>query len=174
MRTTLASLCVLGLVLGCEKRGDRDTAADIDRSSADTAVVSGATMDTSADAKLEWGPAPAGLPAGAKGAIIKGDPSKGPFTARLDMPDGYEVKPHTHPTSERLRVIDGTVQMGSGKQWDDAKLKTLGKDAEMSIGAREAHFLRSQGRTIVEVQSAGPFQITYVNSADDPRKAPIP
>ena len=88
------------------------------------------------------------------------------------MPDGYEIRPHTHPTSERLRVIDGTVMLGSGKQWDNGKLKTLAKDGEMSIGAREPHFLRAQGRTIVEVQSSGPFQITYVNAADDPRKAP--
>jgi quercetin dioxygenase-like cupin family protein len=173
MRTTLAGLCVLGLVMGCERKADNDTAAQVDRPSADSAMVTAATMDTSAGAKLEWGPAPAGLPAGARAAIIKGDPTKGPFTARLDFPDGYEVKPHTHPTSERLRVVEGTVMFGSGKDWDDKKLKTMGKDGTMSIGANEAHFVRAQGHAIVEVQSSGAFQINYVNSTDDPRKAPI-
>ena len=172
MRTTLASLCVLGLVMGCDRRGDQDAAAGHDRSSADTAVVSGAVADTSADAKLEWGPSPPGLPAGAKGAIVSGDPSKaGAFTVRLDMPDGYEIRPHTHPTSERLRTIEGTVMMGMGKQWDNGKLKAHSKGAEMSLGAREPHFVRAQGRTIIEVESTGPFQITYANAADDPRKA---
>ena len=85
MRTTFAGLCVLGLVMGCERRGDQDVAAGHDRSSGDSAVVSGAVADTSADAKLEWGPPPPGLAAGAKGAIVSGDPTKGPFTARLDM-----------------------------------------------------------------------------------------
>jgi hypothetical protein len=174
MRTTFASLCVLGLVMGCERRGDQDVAAERERSSGDTAVVTGAVADTSADAKLEWGPAPPGLPAGAKGAIVSGDPSKaGAFTVRLDMPDGYEIRPHTHPTSERLRTIEGTVRMGRGKQWDNGKLMAHAKGAEMSLGAKEPHFLRAQGRTIVEVESTGPFQITYVNAADDPRKAPI-
>jgi mannose-6-phosphate isomerase-like protein (cupin superfamily) len=169
MRTTLASFCVLGLLMGCERRGDQDATAELDRPSSDSAVVSGAIADTSANASLTWGPPPPGLPAGARGAIVKGDPSKGPFTARLDMPDGYEVRPHTHPTSERLRVIEGTVKLGTGKQWDDGKLKPLAKDEEMNIGPREPHFLRAQGRTIVEVESSGAFQITYVNSADDPR-----
>lgn len=172
MRTTLASLCVLGLVMGCERRADQDAAGDLGRPSSDSAVVSGAMADTSADAKLQWGPAPPGLPSGAKGAIVAGDPSKaGPFTVRLDMPDGYEIRPHTHPTSERLRTIEGTVMMGRGKQWDNGKLKAHAKGAEMSLGAQEAHFVRAQGRTIIEVESTGPFQITYVNAADDPRKA---
>jgi hypothetical protein len=172
MRTTLAGFCVLGLVMGCERRGDQDAAADLDRPSSDTAVVSGAVADTSADAKLEWGPAPPGLPAGAKAAIVSGDPSKaGAFTVRLDLPDGYEIRPHTHPTSERLRTVEGTVMMGIGKQWDKGKLKAHAKGAEMSLAAREPHFLRAQGRTIIEVQSTGPFQISYVNAADDPRKA---
>jgi len=171
MRTTLASLCVLGLLIGCERRGDQDAAADRGRPSSDSAVVSGAIGDTSADATLNWGPPPPGLPAGARGAIVKGDPTKGPFTARLDMPDGYEIRPHTHHTSERLRTIEGTVMMGRGKQWDNGKLKAHAKGAEMNLGAQEAHFVRAQGRTIIEVESTGPFQITYVNAADDPRKA---
>ena len=172
MRTTLASLAVLGLLIGCERRGDQDAAADPGRPSSDSAVVSGAIGDTSGNATLNWGPPPPGLPAGARGAIVKGDPTKGPFTARLDMPDGYEVRPHTHPTSERLRVIEGTAMLGSGKQWDDGKLKAFAKDGETSIGPQEPHFLRAKGRTIVEVQSSGAFQITYVNAADDPRKGP--
>ena len=172
MRITLTSLCVLGLVMGCERRADQDAAADLGRPSSDSAVASGAIADTSADAKLQWGPAPPGLPAGAKGAIVAGDPSKpGPFTVRLDMPDGYEVRPHTHPTSERLRTVEGTVMMGIGKEWDKGKLKAHAKGAEISLAAREPHFLRAQGQTIIEVQSTGPFQISYVNAADDPRKA---
>ena len=171
MRITLASLCVLGLVIGCERRGDQDAAAVSGQPSSDSAVTSGAIGDTSANATLAWGPPPPGLPAGARGAIVEGDPTKGAFTARLDMPDGYEIRPHTHPTSERLRTIEGTVMMGMGKKWDDGKLKEHAKGAEMSLGAQEPHFLRAKGRTIVEVQSSGAFQITYMNASDDPRKA---
>ena len=172
MRTTLASLCVLGLVIGCERRADQDAAADLGRPSLDSAVASGAMADTSADAQLQWGPAPPDfprVPRAPSSPVTQVRP--GPFTVRLDMPDGYEIRPHTHPTSERLRTIEGTVMMGRGKQWDNGKLKAHAKGEEMSLGAQEAHFVRAQGRTILEVESSGPFQITYVNTADDPRKA---
>jgi hypothetical protein len=41
---------------------------------------------------MQWGPAPAILPAGAKLAVLDGDPTKpGLFTMRLSMPDGYRI-----------------------------------------------------------------------------------
>jgi len=40
-------------------------------------------------AKLTWGPAPPFLPAGAKFALVSGDPGKaGPFEIQLDLPNG--------------------------------------------------------------------------------------
>src|SRR2546425_5338844 len=48
---------------------------------------------------LQWGPAPASFPAGAKMAVVSGDPSQaGPFTIPLAMPDGYRIPPHLPPT----------------------------------------------------------------------------
>src|SRR4029450_2745562 len=47
---------------------------------------------------VEWKDGPAALPAGAKAALLEGDPTKeGPFVMRLQMPDGYHVPPHTTP-----------------------------------------------------------------------------
>ena len=38
---------------------------------------------------LKWGPAPPIFPAGAKMAVVSGDPSKpGPFVVELALPDG--------------------------------------------------------------------------------------
>ena len=40
--------------------------------------------------ELKWGPAPAIFPAGAKLAVLQGDPGKAePVTVRLDFPNGY-------------------------------------------------------------------------------------
>ena len=53
--------------------------------------------------ELKWGPAPAIFPAGAKMAVLQGDPGKpGLFTVRLDMPDGYRIPPHWHPADEHI------------------------------------------------------------------------
>ena len=168
MRKTIAALCALGLLAGCERR---DRAADA--SAADTAMSTAAATDSAP--ALQWGPAPPGLPAGGQIAVLNGDPTKpGPFTIRLDAPKGYEVKPHHHPTTERVRLIEGAFMVGHGKKWEDAKLDPLAMGSEVSMAAKEPHFVRATERSIVEIQSEGPFEITYETRTDDPRNAPIP
>jgi Domain of unknown function (DUF4437) len=170
MRTTIAALCVLGLLAGCERKSDRT--AEADRSAADTMTSAMAAGDSAA--ALQWGPAPPGLPAGSRMAVVDGDPSKaGAFTVRLEAPKGYEVKPHHHPTAERVQLISGAFMLGHGKNWDDAKLDPLTVGSEVNMAAREPHFVRATEQSIIEIRSEGPFEIVYENPADDPRKAPI-
>ena len=125
----------------------------------------------SAEVKLVWGPAPAVFPAGAKMAVLQGDPSKNElFTVRLDMPDGYKIAPHWHPTDESVTVISGTFLIGMGDKADMSKSLTL-KTGEFAIaGANMHHFAQAKGRTVVQVHAMGPFALTYVNAADDPMK----
>src|SRR5438477_10954521 len=48
--------------------------------------------------QINWQPAPPSLPAGAKVAVLEGDPAKpGFFTMRAWMPDGYRIPAHYHP-----------------------------------------------------------------------------
>jgi quercetin dioxygenase-like cupin family protein len=124
-------------------------------------------------ADLKWGPAPAAFPAGAQMAVVSGDPGKpGPFTVQLSMPDGYKIKPHTHPTDESVTVVDGTFLVGMGDKWDPAKAKPMATGATGAIPANMAHFAQAKGKTVVQVASTGPFAMTYVNRGDDPRTPP--
>jgi hypothetical protein len=53
-----------------------------------------------------WTDGPAALPAGAKRAVLEGDPGKeGFWTQRFKFPDGYKIAPHTHPQTEPVTVI---------------------------------------------------------------------
>jgi hypothetical protein len=55
-----------------------------------------------APASIAWSDAPPSLPPGAKMAVLAGDPSKpGPFVIRAQVPAGYKVPPHWHPTDEK-------------------------------------------------------------------------
>lgn len=123
--------------------------------------------------QVKWGPAPPSLPAGAQLAVLEGDPSKAgvPFTIRAKFPDGYRVPPHWHPTDERVTVLQGTLGMGVGEKFDPAAGHQLpaGSYASMPTGTR--HFAWAIGETIIQVSGTGPFEINYVNAADDPRKA---
>lgn len=123
-------------------------------------------------ADLQWGEAPPGLPAGAKLAVLEGDPTKkGPFTIRLQMPDGYKIMPHTHPTAEKVTIISGTGFLGMGAKFDEAAAKQMEPGTFAIMPAGMQHFAFAKGETIVQISGKGPFEIKYVNPADDPRQA---
>jgi hypothetical protein len=179
MRTTF-TLLSLGLLLGCgdgrDRTADRDAGATGDQPTTDTmASTSTASTDTAGDAALAWGPAPPALPSGAKVAVVSGDPAKaGPFTIRIDMPPDYAIRPHHHPTIEEVRLLEGTLHLGHGPKWDEQAMKAVAPDQPVSIPAKQPHFVHAASRVVVEVQSTGPFQVTYVDPKDDPRTGSTP
>jgi len=119
---------------------------------------------------VSWAAAPPSLPPGAQAAVLQGDPSKaGPFTMRLKAPDGYRIAPHYHPADEHVTVLQGALTVGMGEKVDmtAARELTAGSFAVMPAGAR--HFASTKGETILQLHGIGPWGITYVNAADDPR-----
>jgi hypothetical protein len=120
---------------------------------------------------VKWGPAPAVLPAGAQAAVLEGDPSKpGPFTLRLLLPADYRIPPHYHPGIEHVTVVKGTFFVGMGEKFDASKVSELptGTFAALQPGVR--HFALTKGETtIIQLHGVGPWGLTYVNPADDPR-----
>ncbi len=122
--------------------------------------------------RIEWKPAPAALPPGADAALIEGDPSRpGLFTMRLRFPDGYRIKPHYHAADEHATVISGTLIMGLGDKWDESKGTPLPPGAFSVMAAGTRHFAWAKGETVLQVHAMGPWKLTYVNPADDPRNA---
>ena len=113
---------------------------------------------------LAWGPAPAVFPAGAKMAVLQGDPSKAEvYAVRLDMPSGYKVPPHFHPTDEHVTVISGTFLVGMGDSLDAAHTTALAAGAFITAGANVHHYAIARGHTVVQVHGMGPFALTYVH-----------
>jgi quercetin dioxygenase-like cupin family protein len=120
---------------------------------------------------VKWGRAPAVFPAGAKMAVMQGDPSKAQlFTVRLDMPKGYRIAPHFHPTDEHITIISGDLIVGMGDKVDTKNAMTLTRGGFATAPARAHHYAIAKTHTIVQVHAMGPFQLTYVNSADDPSR----
>ena len=123
-------------------------------------------------AATQWGAAPASLPAGAQAAVLSGDPGKpGTFVLRLKVPAGYRVAQHWHPTDEHVTVIEGdfTLAMGDGA---DAHSADFVPGDYVLLPAKMLHVASTRNGAVVQIQSKGPFQINYVNPADDPRKQP--
>jgi len=126
-------------------------------------------------AQLKWGPAPPALPPGAQAAILDGDPAKpGMFAVRVKFPDGYVVPPHWHPTTENLVILSGTLMMGVGDKIDEGSMHALTTGAYSKMPAKTRHYVRAKGETTLQIYGTGPFEITYVNPKDDPRKKTTP
>lgn len=117
-----------------------------------------------------WGPAPAVFPAGARMAVLSGDPHKAElFTVRLEMPDGYTIAPHYHPTDEHITVVSGTFLVGMGDAIDQPHMTSLPTGGFITAGANMHHYAIAKGKTVVQVHAMGPFALTYVNPKDDPQ-----
>jgi quercetin dioxygenase-like cupin family protein len=124
---------------------------------------------------LKWGPAPPGLPPGAQLAVLSGDPTKeGMFTIRLKFPAGFAVAPHHHPTPELVTVMDGQMAIGMGEVADKPKAARLGVGGYVALAADMNHYAFTDTGATIQITSHGPFQIVYVNPADDPRNAKRP
>jgi len=122
--------------------------------------------------QVKWGPAPPFVPAGAKIAVLEGDPTAatGDFTIRLKMPDGYKIAPHTHPHRENVTVLSGTLKVGMGDTFDASKMMSFGAESFAYLDPSMHHYAAASGETIIQVHGMSPLQFIYINPADDPSK----
>ena len=91
--------------------------------------------------KVQWGPAPPALPAGAQIAVLEGNPAeKGSVTLRLKFPANYEIPAHWHSMTERLTVLSGSFRVGMGDKLDRQASQTLEPGGFVSLPAKMHHF----------------------------------
>lgn len=126
-----------------------------------------------APADMKWTPAPPVIPPGVQLAVLRGDPSKeGIFTIRLKIPPHYTFMPHWHPTEESFSVLSGTLFLGMGDTLDKSKARALPATSFAAMPGVHHHFAYTEGRgAVIDLTGYGPFQIYYVNPADDPTKS---
>lgn len=67
-------------------------------------------------------------------------------------------------------MLSGTFHFAHGDTYDEARTRALqpGDVAIMPPGAPMFGFTR--GETVIQLHGIGPWGITYLNPADDPRK----
>ena len=120
---------------------------------------------------LSWQEGPTSLPPGAQFAVIEGDPKQpGLFTMRLKLPANYRISPHWHPADEHVTVISGVFNMGTGDVLETTQGQELPTGSFALMPAQMHHFAWTTGETVIQLHGVGPWQINYINPADDPRK----
>jgi quercetin dioxygenase-like cupin family protein len=186
MKHFLIAMGIAGLLIGSQATAGEKDKATADKAAAEKTAAEKASAVMTEAAKpaaaaehrvyapgdLKWGDAPAGLPKGAKVAVLQGDPAApGPFVMRVTLPAGYRVAPHHHPADENITVLSGELYMGLGETFDESKGHAMGAGTfgTMPVGTR--HFAWTKAETVFQLHGMGPWGITYVNPQDDPRNA---
>ena len=133
--------------------------------------MSAQTMQSFTPDTVNWQDEPI-LPKGAKSVILVGDPTKaGVFIAWLKFPANYPIPPHTHPYAEVVTVLSGKLGNGMGETFDKNKGEVLNTGSSFVLPTGHTHYVwTTDQETIVELIATGPWDITYTNPKDDPRK----
>jgi len=120
--------------------------------------------------QLQWKDVPA-LGPGVQLAVIEGPMNEAvPFTIRIRFPPGARVAAHWHPAIEHVTVMSGTFNIGVGDTFDESKAMQLSPGSVAIMQPKTTHFAFFKDETILQVHGLGPWQVVYVNPADDPRK----
>jgi hypothetical protein len=119
---------------------------------------------------LKWENA-ASLPPGAKVAMIDGRINQeGPIIFRVKLPANYRIPPHFHGTHERVTMISGTLNIGIGDRFDAQKTTAMKPGTVNLMPPKMHHFAWTAEETVFQLNVVGPWTVTYLNPADDPRK----
>ncbi len=119
---------------------------------------------------IKWSSFPA-FPPGAQIAVLVGDPKKAePYMARVHVPAGTILMPHTHPENRVYTVISGVFYIGIGSEFDSTKLKAYPPGSIFVLPGNTPHFhWAKSGDYTTQVTAYGPLGLNYINPADDPR-----
>lgn len=138
---------------------------------AQTAAAPAAEHKMMSPAELKWAPLPS-LPPGATFAVLEGPMDQpAPFTARLRLPANYRIPAHFHPAVERVSVLSGSLHMGVGEKLDMAKAHPIETGGFAVMPAQQPHYVFTRDQPVeLQLHGTGPWGITYLNPADDPRR----
>ena len=122
------------------------------------------------ESEAAWTDGPPGLPLGAKMMLLHGDPAgAGLFGLRVKFPANYRIPAHYHSVSEQVTVISGTLYLGMGDRLDLNGGKPLGPGGFGLLPAKMNHYAYTRGPVTAVLYGNGPFDIQYLDPADDPR-----
>ncbi len=121
---------------------------------------------------LQWKDAPNMLPPGAQMSVLEGNlKTKNYVTLRIKMPANYQVAPLYSQSLERITVLSGTINIGTGNKLDTNNGTALPTGSFVVVPANKHFYIWSSEDSVIQINGMGPWAVKYVNSKDDPRKA---
>ena len=96
--------------------------------------------------------------------VIQGDSEKPgePFVMRIRELRGGIIPVHQHPVDENITILEGTMYLGTGPEFDPTKMKKLGPGGYAFLPKGTMIFgATPDGPATVQVHGIGPFHIHW-------------
>ncbi len=105
------------------------------------------------------------MPNGTFQAAVVGDATKpGPYAVRTRLPAGLRIPPHSHPEERIVLIMSGTLYVGLGNRFDEAKMTPLPAGSVFTEPANQRHFTWARdGEVILHLTGNGPTATTWVD-----------
>ena len=125
--------------------------------------------------EMVWEDQPA-LARGAKYSLLLGNLSQpGMYVFRLRAPAGHRIMPHHHPDERVYTVLSGTLRLGFGHQYSEARMDEYPEGSVVVVRADRHHFQTAKGSEyVIQIEGNGPTATEYLDPIDDPRSATSP
>ncbi len=84
-----------------------------------------------------------------------------PFVMRIRELPGTIIPPHTHPVDEHLTVLQGTIYIGIGEEFDRTKLKAMTAGSYAFLPKGTTIFGEAPEAATVQLHGVGPFHLHW-------------
>jgi hypothetical protein len=120
---------------------------------------------------IHWSPAPSSLPAGAKAALLQGNPIEaGRYVIRVQFPANYKIPFHSYANAMDVTVVSGTLYVATTQTFDKKKAFAIKPGDFYHLPARSQQLTFTKGETVLEIHGDGPLELAYTSKTDDPLK----
>ncbi len=105
------------------------------------------------------------MPNGTFQAAVVGDATKpGPYAVRTRLPAGLRIPPHSHPEARIVLIVSGTLFVGFGDWFYEAKMTPLAAGSVFTEPANQRHFTWAKdGEVLLHVTGDGPTATKWVD-----------
>lgn len=87
----------------------------------------------------------------------------GPYLLRVKLAAGGRIPPHTHPDARNTTVLAGTLYVGFGETFDEAKVVAIPSGAVYVAPANVPHYgWAKDGDTLYQEAGAGPTGTVFI------------
>ena len=111
---------------------------------------------------LRWA-SPPGMPGLQAAWVLGAEASAGPYVQRVRVAAGERIPPHRHPDSRHTTVLAGTIYVGFGDTFDEAKVVAVPAGAVYVAPANVPHFVWARdGEASYQESGVGPTGTQFV------------